>query len=350
MKGKNNMESVNIQVNDINIEVDYRTELLGIIMWISNYHQKYDILFQKYGNQFYVDEIIKRFQKFSNHKVIKDFERIVDTHGFNYDAPLYLFLQLDENLKVDKLTDYCYKERLQSDESIYDFINELNKFRLEIRFDEFYNEHRDLYKKWVVAASSAFQKYNLFSYFEKYYGYRLSKKLIVNLTPCITNGGFCCDNNNEVYDCFPIFREMKSNDLFNNSGKEELTLYNPFHEFSHAYIDPITSRLGIVTEKTNLFDDIRENMKKQAYPYDTHILNEHIIRALEVRYVINMYGNEKWGQQIVEQEKENGFIYMEPIIDSLCEYENQRNDYQTIDEFYPVIIEKIKEYQLKRVK
>ena len=86
------MESVSIQVDDINIEVDYRTELLGIIMWRSNYHKKYDMLFQKYGNKFYIDEIIKNFEKFSNHKVIKDFEKIVDCHGFNYDAPLDLFL------------------------------------------------------------------------------------------------------------------------------------------------------------------------------------------------------------------------------------------------------------------
>ena len=344
------MESVSIQVDDINIEVDYRTELLGIIMWLSNYHKKYDMLFQKYGNKFYIDEIIKNFEKFSNHKVIKDFEKIVDCHGFNYDAPLDLFLQLNENLTADKLTDYCYKERLQSDDTIYDFIKELNGFRLEIHFDEFYNEHRDLYQKWICAASSAFKKYDLYRYFEQYYGYRLSKKLIINLTPCITNGGFCCDNENEVYDCFPVFREMKSNDLFNNNGKEELALYNPFHEFSHAYINTITERLEIVTKKTNLFDDIKDLMKKQAYPYDTHILNEHIIRALEVRYVINMYDNHKWAQQIVEQEKENGFIYIEPIINSLCEYEQNRDYYLTIDEFYPVIIDKIKEYQLKKLK
>ena len=79
-------------------------------------------------------------------------------------------------------------------------------------------------------------------------------------------------------------------------------------------------------------------------------LNEHIIRALEVRYVINMYDNHKWAQQIVEQEKENGFIYIEPIINSLCEYEQNRDYYLTIDEFYPVIIDKIKEYQLKKLK
>ncbi len=345
LEGMINMESVRVKIDNIYIEVDYRTELLGVIMWISNYHEKYKQLFNKCGNEFYVNDILKHFSKYKNHKLIKKFEALVEKHSFNYDAPLDLFLQLDSKLNTNKLTDYCYLDRLQGDEKIFDFINELNTFSNEIDFYEFYNSHRTLYAKWINGMSYAFKKYNLSNYFFKYYGYNLNKKLIVNLIPFMTNGGFYCSNDNEVYDCFPVFEGMQAETLFDSTNHEKITLFNPFHEFSHAYINPITDKLKILTKDTNFFDDIRESMKRQAYPYDTHIINEHIVRALEIRYIINVYGDYKWAQELIEDEKENSFIYIEPIVNSLCQYERQRNIYKRIDDFYPIIIKKIKEYK-----
>ena len=138
---------------------------------------------------------------------------------------------------------------------------------------------------------------------------------------------------------------MDKDKLYDSEGKEKYILQNPIHEFSHGYVNPITDKYNILNDKTNLFDDIRDNMKKQAYPYDSHIINEHIIRAIESRYIDLMYHDQDWYNKRIENEKELGFIYIDNILNSLIEYENNRDVYKTFDEFYPVIIRNIEEYK-----
>ena len=44
------MDSIQKHVNGINITVDYRTELLGILMWLSGYTTRLPHLFSEYEN------------------------------------------------------------------------------------------------------------------------------------------------------------------------------------------------------------------------------------------------------------------------------------------------------------
>ena len=49
----------------------------------------------------------------------------------------------------------------------------------------------------------------------------------------------------------------------------------------------------------------------------------------------------------IENDISLGFKYLSPILNSLGEYENNRDIYKTFDEFYPNIIENIKNYKLE---
>ena len=136
------MQSMVKNINGINITVDYRTELLGILMWLSGYTTKLPHLFSEYENKFYTDEIVEKFSKYKNEEAVLKFKELVDKHNFSYDAPFSLFLQLDEHFKCDNLNDYTFKERLQNDESVYEFINGLDDFANKINFNEYYNSKR----------------------------------------------------------------------------------------------------------------------------------------------------------------------------------------------------------------
>ena len=57
------MESIKKQVGNIIVTVDYHTELLGIIMWLSNYHNDYKELYSNYENEFFTDNIILKTKK-----------------------------------------------------------------------------------------------------------------------------------------------------------------------------------------------------------------------------------------------------------------------------------------------
>ena len=204
-----------------------------------------------------------------------------------------------------------------------------------------------MYRNWVNNISGVFKEYNIFNFFKKYYGYSIKKDFVINLIAFSTVGAYCCHLNDKIVCCYPVFEEMKKDKLYDSEGNEKSILTPLIHEFSHGFINPITERYNILNEKTNLFDDIRDCMKKQAYCYDSSIINEHIIRAVGARYIYLIYRDEIWYKKRIQKEKEAGFKYIDSVIDSLIYYEKHRKIYEKFDDFYPLIIENIKKYQHK---
>ena len=57
-----------------------------------------------------------------------------------------------------------------------------------------------------------------------------------------------------------------------------------------------------------------------------------------IRYISLIYHDEAWVERAIQNEKKRGFIYIEDILESLEEYENQRQIYPTFDLYYPMIV------------
>ena len=76
------MQSIHKKVNGIHITVDYKTELLGVIMLLGNYHREYPQLFQNYANnKDYINKILHHFSAFKDDEIIKTFD---DFLSINY--------------------------------------------------------------------------------------------------------------------------------------------------------------------------------------------------------------------------------------------------------------------------
>ncbi len=331
-------------INGVNIIVDKRTELLGIIMFISNYHNiwKDSGQFENCANRFLIDEICNKFSKYKNENTIKLFDELTEDGDFSFDAPFALFLQLDENYKVDKLNDYVFKDRLKSNPKVFEFIDSLSDFADKIGFEEYYNNHQEEYKKYIKSMAKAFEMYDVNDFFKNYYGYDSQKEFNVVLTPFITRCAFSCDINDKIYSCIPVYPHSKKENLYDISGAEKNFLTLPIHEFCHGYINPLTDEYKMVDYTTDLFEDIKEEMIKQAYPTDVEILNEHIVRAITARSILYMSQDNELYNRELKRQKDCGFIYINCIIKSLEEYESNRNKYKTFVDFYPKIIDSIK--------
>lgn len=123
----NNMSSIKKELNNIVFTVDYKTELLSVILILSDkYKELVGNKMIPLQNKYIYERISDRFGQFKNHKIVKIFDNIISKHKyFNYDAPITLFLSLDDNLKCDKLNDYLY----------IDILNKDNKYKI---FDDFF--------------------------------------------------------------------------------------------------------------------------------------------------------------------------------------------------------------------
>ena len=342
------MDSVKKEVNGITVTVDKRTMLLGIIMHISNYPilWKDSQQFEDSENKYLINEMKNKFNKFKDEDVIKLFDELTADGDFSFDAPLALFLQLDDNYKTDKLDDYVFKDRLNGNNKVFTFIDKLQDFVNKIDFDTFYNEHSSDFQKYVNSMAKAFELYDVGSFFDNYYRMENHKGFNVNLIPFITRNAFSCDTENEIYSCISVSPNATKDNLYNLNGAEKYFLTLPIHEFSHGYVNPLTDKYKLVTEETHLFDDIKEEMAKQAYPTDIEILNEHLVRAITARSILYMHQDQEWYEREIDNQNQMGFIYIENILEKLEEYENNRQQYKSFESFYPKIVNSLKKQKI----
>ncbi len=330
----------------LHIRVDYRTELLGIIQIISDYKKEYPHLLEKRSNKGYIEKIEKTFQKYKSHQAIQLFNDLIK-HNFSYDAPVALFLQLDENFKCQNLPAYPFEERLNKDPKTYSLIASLSSFIKESSFKEFYNQNKPLHQKMINNICNKLENNNMLQFMFDYYGVSDEKKFIVNLIPWQSNGNYGHNNDNEVFAniCCPKMGIRNSENIYQFDRFELLHLL--FHEFSHSIINPLTDKYYLENDE-DFFADIKEKMVELAYGRAKTIINEHFIRALTLRYHWHTNQNQSDYNQLIVHEKNRGFIHIENVLESLITYENNRDIYPTIEGFYPRLLDNMMQKSFKK--
>ena len=321
---------------NLEIRVDRRTELLGIIEIISNYKKKYPNLLEVHGNKEYIEGIEKTFNKYRDYKVIQLFNKIILNNNFSYDAPICIFLELDDNFTFNKLNDYPFKDRLNCDTDILEMLKLLPSFAKEINFDKFYINNKKRYEKYINYVKKELDDKKFIEFLLNYYNINKENIFVVNLIPFQSKFNYGTKHENIIY------ASISGN--YNSKNEEELfslypNIYLLYHEFSHSFINPLTYKYNIIKEDNPIFNGIKDKMKSIKYVDNCTILNEHIIRALTARAILLIEKDEDWYKRRIEKEKSLGFIYIENIIESLIYYENNRDKYKNIDEYYPIIIE-----------
>lgn len=268
-----------------------------------------------------------------------------EKYGFDYDAPITMFLQLDEHFKTDKLNDYILYKRLDGDKSIYQYIDLLESFANEIGFEDYYNEKQKQYESYINQIVLPIENYDVTNYLKDYYHVSLDDKVFtINVLPFQKGNAYGSTIDNHIYS------SVSSSTINNCRDDSDITFVIPgkefgfasvtLHEFSHSIVNPLTDRLNIISEEDNLFDEIKDIMRKQAYGRNSTIMNEHIIRGIQARY---QYKHDPNGvENYITALEKSGFIYIRTIIHSLEYYEDNRDIYPTFESFYPHIVENMR--------
>ncbi|XMB87018.1 DUF4932 domain-containing protein [Mycoplasmatota bacterium WC44] len=331
-------------VKGIKVTVDYRTELCGVIMLIGEYSEKYPDLFREYNNKSYKEEIYKRFKKYKNHKTIKIFDMLVQKHYFNYDAPITLFLELDEKLRCNELSDYILDDRLSRDETVYEFIESLNDFVEDTNFNDFYRSNEKRYSQYIDGMCDCLKEFDVTEFINRFYGVP-TMKLVINLMPFHTHANYGPTVKDTMYAniCVYLPNGVKLVEPTFNGGRKTAQLL--IHEFGHSYINPLTDKC-YSSDDLNVFDDIWENMRKICYPDNKTILNEHIIRACEVVY-INEHDKEL-AKSVRKSDRDLGFVYIDDFIDMLNVYKLSRDEFPEIKDYYQIMVDKFLKEIIKK--
>ncbi|MCD8185608.1 MAG: DUF4932 domain-containing protein [Rikenellaceae bacterium] len=113
------------------------------------------------------------------------------------------------------------------------------------------------------------------------------------------------------------------------------------HEFAHSFVNPMQKIHTEVLRKEGeqLFHYVVEFMTRQAYGYWTSVLNESLVWACEVRYLMAHGADSAAVSKKIKQEQNRGFSWMPELVALLDEYEANRDAYPTLEHFIPRMAE-----------
>jgi hypothetical protein len=225
------------------------------------------------------------------------------------------------------------------------FMKEMALVSKRSNFSKFYRNHKSFYQAQVDDVFEFVEKEALTNKLNEFYKIDHGSYNLI-LSPLQLAGGYASKLKNEdgKIDIYGIIGpDSVSQDLpnFDDDAIRSLIL----HEFSHSYVGPLTTRHQVEVEALeDLFTPIEKTMRAQVYGTWESSLNEHIIRAINTRLVLQNKGEAAINKNL-EKEYNKGFIYIKPIYDSIVIYEENRETYKTFDAFYPEILKNLELYK-----
>ena len=323
------IQPIERNVEKLNISIDPRMELLSTIQLLSNYSFiNREIPYSK--------KIIKNFKSFKNQKAVKMTNTLFKKYGFSYDAPVEFMLYLSQPLELKRnlsFSDYLL-ERAENEENLEQYRKSIKEFAEKTNFISFWNKNIPFYHQILDRTVTEMNRTNWVQVLENYYN-ETRKSYNIIISPALKGGYGPCISDNDginIYACIPTESKKDETPYLNN----DVLLHYVWHEFSHSFVNPLTEKYAeqvAVSEK--LFEPIIYFMHRKAYTDWKSCVNEHIIRAIEVR-LYELYVSEEKPKEKLNNEIKDYFIYIEPLIEKLKEFEKQRDEKDiTFSDFYP---------------
>ncbi len=320
-------------VGKLNITVDPRMELLSAVQVVSDYSTIN-------RETPYSRELMQFFSKDSTHQASIMTHQLENEYGFAYDAPVNLMLclsQVPELTVVHPFTDRLI-ERANGKSNLEKYATALHHFATESNYTEFWNSKKSFFQKMVYFTADDLADFAPVDKLENYYN-ESKNSYTVTLSPAFA-GGYGIripskNNNLDVYACLNVWEMKDSIPYYNKLGLS----YFIWHEFSHSFVNPLTEKYKTEVEASSkLYTPLEKEMKAMAYNNWGNCVNEHIIRAIYIR-LLTIYRSENEASAQLDQEKLRHFVYIEPLIGKLKQFELERKTKNvTFSQYYPTLL------------
>jgi len=318
-------------------KVDERVELLGIVFRLAGVEEYQSVMFKEYD-----DAINRHFDNFRNHPVIFAARAVRSTTGVGYNAVVNYAIHISiENGRIvfpDEDSDKTL-EKLEprwNRQAARLFAKQLDDFYVKSKFREFFEAQSEMYQKKEQQIKTLNDKIN-YSWFEYFFGVDNLEHFRVILTCTSESNGYAAQVN--FKDGHEIFFAILGVSAPGAPYREDGFISWVVHEFSHSFCNPLVEKhldkLKPAAER--VFPFVADKMRRQAYGNPQVMLNEYLVRACEIRYLLRHEKNEEADRHI-RKNRSLGFLWIEELVDLLDVYESNRDRFPTLDDFMPEIV------------
>jgi len=318
--------------------VDQRVELLSIIFRLAGNREYNDEIFKSYTT-----DIHAHFDKYKDHALIKFTREIRDKNQIGFDAVMKMAIYIEQPPTFNPIVPFTsdVPEKRWGVDNATNFLKLVKQFYIDAKCEEFFKNHEELY----LASQERYKRvYNALdiNWYNNYYGDQ--PKGSFNIIPGLGNGG----GNYGVKVILPDGKEVayaimatSSIDSFNIPIYDvNFNLPTLIHEFNHSFVNDILSKHEKEFENpgVKLFNIVQEIMRSQAYTNWKTMMNEALVRASVIRYLLKHNTDKTKATKQMIAEFNRGFFWMKSLVECLGVYEMNRSKYPTLESYIPVLV------------
>lgn len=300
--------------------------------------------YSKYNNPV-KEDISSFFDSVKEHKAISMTYEITES-DLSFSGPLLVALHLSEFPNAKPIYDLSNLNDKAPNNSttdgklfITEYIEQLNDFYITANVAKFLESHKYYYDKVLQEIKKNIPNEEVLMALEKYHGTSFENYYFI---PTLTNFAMAFGHKFEKNGRYNVYQVSAINENINDSlntygftDKDEIIELS-FHEYGHSFVE---LNPEIVKKTEYLFDDISDGMKADGYGNWENALDEHIVRAIEIRIWEKFLKNDFQANKLRNDYK--AYKYIPFIEEQLKVYENNRNQYPTFESFLPILLKSL---------
>lgn len=332
--------------SQIRVEVSEAVELMSILARTAgNKEYNMDMAGQ------YTKDTEVWFAPYKQHAAVVCFQNLRDQYGISYDAVMSMAIHLDiDGGKVKFLGEQADLEKRWSNVDIDDFIDKLNTFYTDTRFHNFFEQHRMFYDEGLKEYEANVMTYFHQEWYARFYGTAPTDRFRIVI-------GFTCGGGNygpsrqlprqprEAYAICGYYINPQTGKPYGEGANMATTL---IHEFNHSFVNPLlnneTNASLIATTGQKLHKFSAYAMERQAYNDWQTVINESIVRAAVFLYMLDQDFDQKQVLNELANQVCRSFNWMPELVASLRYYAAHRDQYPTLNDYYPEIARCLSKY------
>ncbi|MBO9618221.1 MAG: DUF4932 domain-containing protein [Niabella sp.] len=313
--------------------IDKRVELLSIVFRLSGSNEYSSTLFK-----IYTDKIDAYYGAYKNHELIQYIKKIRQENGIGYDAVMKMAIYIDDRLNPLVPFTENIPEKRWGKERAYRFVKLLKKFYDDTNSKQFFKDNRRLYREVSKRFLPVYEHLDL-SWYKSFYGKKPNEKFIIinGLGNGGGNYGVAFDKPDGARKVYAIMGTWQTDSL----GMADFSIDSYFptllHEFNHSFVNYLLNKDPKPFKESCaiIYDKVKEKMNNAAYGSWETMFSEALVRATVIKYMKDHRFSKEEILNQINEELNNGFLWIEDLVAELERYDKQRNTYPTLESYFP---------------
>lgn len=287
------------------------------------------------------------FKAYNNHDAVTKTKEFLKRSGTDFFLYSFYYSDFPKSKRIKEIPNILTKD-LNNDRKVAlkeldDLMSEISKFYIDSNFEKFLDDYGYIYSKAALEVSHNLPEANFIERLETYFGTSYSQykfyiipffKTEFGMAHLLNNDGFS-ENITFISPFLPAEIDIDGRLSSVGYDSQEDILAWVIHEYSHTFFNPaLTTKenLDALNTYKTLYKPVEDEPQIGTW---SSMFAEHLAVAFEVR-MFEILGDTNRSYQIIKRHE--NYIYLDHFIEQLELFENNRDKYESINDFMKRLI------------